>query len=79
MPTILRIGGYRFFFFSNEGQEPAHIHVESGGNYAKFWLDPVVLSISVGYNGKELTRLRKMVDERSALFMEKWHEYFSAR
>jgi hypothetical protein len=79
MPTVLRIGGYRFFFFSNEGQEPAHIDVESGGSYAKFWLDPVVLSTSVGYNGKELTRLRKMVDERSELFMEKWHEYFSAR
>jgi hypothetical protein len=79
MPTILRIAGYRFFFFSNEGQEPAHIHVESGGSYAKFWIDPVVLATSVGYNGKELTRLRKLVEENSGLFTEKWHEYFGTR
>ena len=76
MPTILRIGGYRFFFFSNEGTEPLHVHVESAECYAKFWLQPVALADSVGYNGKELTRLRKMVGEHSALFMERWHEYF---
>ena len=78
MPTILKIGGYRFFFFSNEGMEPVHVHVESAGQYAKFWLQPVALASSVGYNAKELTRLRKMVEERSELFWEKWHEYFSA-
>ena len=78
MPTILKIGGYRFFFFSNEGMEPVHVHVESAGQYAKFWLRPVALASSVGYNAKELTRLRKMVEEHSELFREKWHEYFSA-
>ncbi|WP_439481025.1 DUF4160 domain-containing protein [Cyclobacterium plantarum] len=41
MPTVLRIGPYRFFFFSNEGNEPPHIHVESGEGHAKFWLEPV--------------------------------------
>lgn len=38
MPTVLRVAGYRFFFFSNERQEPAHIHVERGECHAKFWL-----------------------------------------
>ncbi|NLE29049.1 MAG: DUF4160 domain-containing protein [Phycisphaerae bacterium] len=38
MPTVFRVGKYRFFFFSGEGNEPAHIHVESGDSYAKFWL-----------------------------------------
>jgi len=32
MPTVLRIRGYRFFFFSDESREPAHVHVESGDN-----------------------------------------------
>ena len=79
MPTILRIGGYRFFFFSNEGFEPVHVHVESAECHAKFWLRPVALANSVGYNGKELTSLRKIVDERSSFFVEKWHEYFGTR
>ncbi len=77
MPTILRVGKFRFFFFSNEGLEPVHVHVESAEDYAKFWLQPVALAGSVGYNGKELTRLRKVVEENAALFVEKWNEYFS--
>src|SRR5262249_55675133 len=40
MPTVLIIQGFRFFFFSNEGSEPPHIHVEKGDGYAKFWLNP---------------------------------------
>ena len=79
MPTILRIDGNRFFFFSNEGTEPVHVHVESAERYAKFWLQPVALADSVGYNSRELVRLRKTIDERSAFIVEKWHEYFSIR
>ena len=77
MPTVLRIGKYRFFFFSNEWNEPAHIHIESDDNYAKFWLHPVQLAKSVGYNSKELNAIRKLVLENSSIFEEKWHEYFA--
>ncbi len=38
MPVILRIGRYRFFFFSNESNEPAHIHVRASGDEAKYCL-----------------------------------------
>lgn len=51
MPTILREGRYRFFFFSNESTEPRHVHVESADGYAKFWLEPVELMKSIGYKG----------------------------
>jgi len=64
MPTILQIHGYRFFFFSNEGFEKPHIHVESADNYAKFWLKPVALASSFGYNSSEITNLRKLVKQR---------------
>lgn len=40
MPTVLRLGRFRFFFFSNEGNEPPHIHVRAGEDEAKFWLEP---------------------------------------
>lgn len=44
MPTILRVGPYRFFFYSGDGREPPHIHVERDSGVAKFWLDPVRLA-----------------------------------
>jgi hypothetical protein len=76
VPTVLKIRGHRFFFFSNEGDEPPHIHIETAGKYAKFWLTPVALAQSVGYNAKELTSLRILVEEHSSFFKEKWNEYF---
>jgi len=77
MPTVLRAAGYRFFFFSNERREPAHIHVERAEAYAKFWLVPVSLAGSRGFRSGELTELRRLVDEHRALFQEKWDEFFS--
>jgi len=77
MPTVYRVAGYRFFFFSREGTEPPHIHVDSAGRYAKFWLSPVALSRSVGYNAKEIRHLRDLIAEHREEFQEKWNEYFS--
>jgi hypothetical protein len=77
MPTILRIHGYRFFFFSNEGKAKPHIHVESGDNYGKYWLKPVILAASFGYNPSELTYLRKLIESQEDFFWEKWDEYFT--
>jgi hypothetical protein len=77
LPTVLRVPGYRFFFFSNEGDEPPHIHVESADNYAKFWLSPVALAMSVGYTARGLRQLRELVDQHREFLEEKWYEYFS--
>ena len=77
MPTVLRIKGYRFFFFSNEGNEPVHIHVESGDGYCKFWVNPVYLAYSTGYNSAELNKIRRLVEQHSNQIEEKWHEHFS--
>ncbi|MCK5463385.1 MAG: DUF4160 domain-containing protein, partial [Bacteroidales bacterium] len=52
MPTVLRVKGYRFFFFSNEGNEPIHIHVEKAESYVKFWLDPIRIAFEFGFNSK---------------------------
>ena len=78
MPTILRINGYRFFFFSLEGNEPPHVHVENGDKVAKFWLGPVNLASSYGFRSHELAKVRKIVSEQAAYFLEKWYEYFSS-
>ena len=50
MPTVEKFKGYRFFFFSNEGHEPPHIHVESAEKYGKFWLEPVILARSAAHS-----------------------------
>jgi hypothetical protein len=78
MPTVLRIKGHRFFFFSNEGNEPPHIHIETADKYAKFWINPIVLATSIGYNSKELREIHQIIEEYKNLFEEKWHEYFGS-
>jgi len=52
MPTVLIIKGYRFFFFSNEGSEPIHIHIEKAECYAKFWIDPLFVAANYGLTAK---------------------------
>jgi hypothetical protein len=77
MPTVLRLGGHRFFFYSLEGNEPPHIHVEHGDSVAKYWLDPVRLSSSNGFRSGELNRLRLLVIEHRVTFLEAWNAHFS--
>ena len=79
MPALLRVRGYRFFFFSLEGREPPHIHVAHAGRYAKFWLDLVELTNNRGFRDHELSEIRKIVIENKEFFLEKWHEYFSGK
>ncbi|MBI1866798.1 MAG: DUF4160 domain-containing protein [Methylocystis sp.] len=75
MPTILRIGAFRFFFYSLETGEPPHVHVESGDKTAKYWLDPVELARSQGFRPHELRRLRGMVIEHRAKLEEAWNAH----
>lgn len=76
MPTVLRIGGTRFFFFSNEGLEPPHIHVEQAGAVAKFWLEPISLAATNRFTAHELRQLERQVTEHRQELMEAWREFF---
>jgi hypothetical protein len=77
MPTILTIGPYRFFFVSQDSAEPLHIHIQRERMVAKFWLDPLVLDKSGGFQSHELTTIGKLVEKHRDLFMERWNEHFS--
>ncbi len=77
MPTVLRIDGYRFFFFSNEGNEPPHIHIQQAEKYAKFWLQPLQLATNSGYTGRELARIDTLIDQHRNLLLEAWDEFFN--
>ncbi len=79
MPTVFRHGGYRFFFFSNEGDptEPPHVHVRKSGDEAKFWLSPeVVVAESFGFNAAELNALTRLVRAERSRLQKAWNEYF---
>jgi len=76
MPTVRRIGPYRFFFYAGDRQEPPHIHVERDDHIAKFWLDPVRLQTSGRFNRPEINRIQRLVEEQQEYFLRSWGEYF---
>ena len=76
MPTVMRIGPYRFFFYSGDGQEPRHIHVERDDAKGKFWLDPVRLDRSLGFDGAELNKIQALIDKHATEMRRCWDEYF---
>lgn len=80
MPTVLRDGGCRFFFYSDEGdpREPPHIHVRQGEDEAKFWLQPnVSMAYNEGFDARTLNRLQKLVELHRDELERAWHEYFA--
>jgi len=68
----------QFFFFSNEGFEPPHIHVQDGRSLAKSWLEPLELAGSTGFASPELTRLRGLVADHREKLLEAWNEFFGS-
>lgn len=75
MPTILRIGPYRFHFYSRENNEPAHIHIERDDLECKFWLEPVALARNFGFPGAELNKLAELVSVHQSELLKAWQQY----
>jgi hypothetical protein len=78
MPTVLRLGPYRFFFYAGDRDEPPHPHVERDSHVAKFWLAPVSLERSGGFGRNELSRIGRLVEENERRLIESWDEYFGS-
>lgn len=76
MPTVLSINGFRFYFFSNENNEPMHIHIEKAGANAKIWLDPYKVEYFYDFTTGEQRQIKKITEEHLETFKSKWHEYF---
>jgi hypothetical protein len=76
MPTVLRVEGFRFYFYSHEPNGPPHVHVDRGGASAKIWLDSVSLARSAGFTAKDLVDLLRLVRGRRKELPEAWHGFF---
>jgi hypothetical protein len=77
MPTVLRVGPYRFFFYSGDQSEPPHVHIERESKESKFWLEPVRLARSHGFAAKEINEIEKLVVDNRQLLLERWNEFFN--
>jgi Domain of unknown function (DUF4160) len=76
LPTIARLGPYRFFFYAGDRDEPRHVHVEREHMLAKFWLDDVSLAETRGFAAHELRKIARLIAEHKRQFTEAWDEYF---
>ena len=75
MPTVLRSGPYRFYFYSHEPNEPPHIHVDRDQDSCKVWLIPVALSSSLGFKAKELRVIERLVSLNRGILLKAWEEF----
>lgn len=79
MPKVFEWNGYRFHFYSNEGnpREPLHIHVNRGQADAKFWLYPQVEQVySYGFNARDLRQVTEAIERRRDEIERAWNEHF---
>lgn len=77
MPTVFTIDGFRFFFWSNEGTEPAHVHIEKGDAAGKWWLEDLTLVNQSGFKTKELRKIRELLNENQQELLDAWEEHFN--
>jgi hypothetical protein len=78
VPTVLRWGPYRAFFYSNEGVEPAHVHVRGGDREAKFWLHDLAVAVNAGFPAHEIGDIIQYLRENRSLLLNAWNDYFRA-
>lgn len=77
MPTALRAGPYRFYFYANDRDEPRHVHVERDNKVAKFWLAPTRLQSSGGMRDLEIRRIARIINDNEDALVEAWDGFDS--
>lgn len=79
MPTILVILGWRLFFYSNEGNEPIHIHCRNAEKECKHWLDGENFDLdeafSYNMSQKDKRQIRKIFYDHFEYIEEQWDEF----
>ncbi len=74
MPVVLRVKGYKFWFYEGDLDEPPHVHVGKSGSEAKFWLNPVSFVRARGFRTHELNEIERITREHRAELLNAWDE-----
>ncbi|CAD5253967.1 MULTISPECIES: DUF4160 domain-containing protein [unclassified Imperialibacter] len=78
MPKILDQDGFKFFFYSGDGDELCHVHISKGKADGKIWLEPEINEEYLeGFKAQERAQIKKIVSTNRDNFIRKWYEYFS--
>jgi Domain of unknown function (DUF4160) len=76
MPTVLRWARHRAFFYSNEGDEPPHLHFRSADREAKIWLSDMTVAVNFRFPAHELSGIIRHLEAHRNDVLEAWHDYF---
>ncbi len=74
MPVVLRIKGYRFWFYEADLDEPPHVHIGKDGKEAKYWLDVIALAKARGFSKQELAEIERILAQHRADILEAWQK-----
>ena len=72
VPVVLRVKGYRFWFYEADSEEPPHVHVGKADKEAKYWLNPVALSKCRGFREHELNEIETILAEHAGEIAQAW-------
>jgi len=74
MPIVLRVKGYRFWFYEADLDEPAHVHVGKEGQEAKYWLDPVKMARAGRFKPVALREIERIIGDNRDFLLKAWQE-----
>jgi hypothetical protein len=75
MPVVLRVNGYKFFFYEADvANEPSHVHVTKEGNEAKFWLDPVRVGREGRFRKSDLRDIQRIIEDNLQFLLNAWNQ-----
>jgi hypothetical protein len=79
MPVILRVKGYRFWFYEADLDEPPHVHVGKEEREAKYWLDPVRIARAGRLNPVNLREIERIIKDNLDFLLSAWEKEQSKR
>ncbi len=76
-PVVLRFKGYKFYFFSNENDEPIHVHINKAEKNGKVWLEPnIQIEYFYGFSAKEIKDILEVIEANLKELKFRWNEHF---
>lgn len=79
MPVVLRLKGYKFWFYEADLDEPPHVHAGKQGREAKYWLNPIAPARVHGFRPQELSEIEHIIADHKGEILDAWEKEQSKR